>query len=118
MVVQCPDCPLHQINLGMWIHTMQAIVAHMVDFLRKPLKQNGKPVVSKVAVKEVGEEARRRLATWSSATHGFQIPKKAQHFVEDLISCGADGNISDYCTIEAKTHQLLMMVFIVMYCSL
>ncbi len=59
----------------------------MVDFLCKPLKQNSKQVVLKVVIKEIGEEARHRLATWSSATHGFQIPKKAQHFVEDLISC-------------------------------
>jgi hypothetical protein len=94
----------------MWIHTMQSIVVHMVDFLRKPLKRTGKAVVTKTGVRAIGEEAKRRLATWNTATHGFQIPKKAQHFVEDLINCGADGNISDFCTIEAKTHQLLMLV--------
>lgn len=108
--MQCPDCPLHQINLGLWIHINQAIVVDMCKALRSRLTSDGKPIIAKAALKRIGQEASRRLAIFNKHTHGFQVPKKAQSFMEDLIACGADGNVSDYMTIEGKTHEYLMMV--------
>ena len=107
---QVPDCCLHQINLGLWIHINQAIVVGMCNALKSHTTADGRNIISKAALKRIGDEASRRLAEFKKDVHGFEVPKKARSFVADLISCGAEGNVSDYMTIEGKTHQYLMMV--------
>jgi cell shape-determining protein MreD len=105
---QTPDDPLHQINLGLWVHLLEAIIYGIQQTLSET-RPNGSQVLTKELVKSVFSELGDRLAAQSPDTTGIYLAEKVKVFAAEMVERRGKGK-SKVCVIEARQQYQLMLV--------
>jgi hypothetical protein len=82
--LQTPDDPLHQINLGLWVHLLEAII-HGIQKTLLVTRPNGSQVLTKEQVKLVFTELGDRLADQSPDTTGIYLAEKVKVFAAEMV---------------------------------
>ena len=106
---QSLDCNLHQINLGLWVHLLDAVTAGIKDFLAQPVLVDGKRVISDTAISEVWSRLGSRFALLPRCTAGISFSAKITSFATDMQT-RKSAKKSKICIIEGREHFRLMMV--------
>jgi hypothetical protein len=107
--MQSLDCNLHQINLGLWVHLLDAVTAGIKDFLTRPVLVDGKRVISETAISEVWSRLGSRFALMPRCTAGISFSAKITSFATDMQT-RKSAKKSKICIIEGREHFRLMMV--------
>ncbi len=105
---QTPDDPLHQINLGLWVHLLEAIIYGIQQTLSVQ-RTDGSNILTREQVKSVFTELGDRLASQKPDTTGIYLAEKVKVFAAEMVERKGKGK-SKVCVIEARQQYQLMLV--------
>jgi hypothetical protein len=107
---QCPNDPMHLINLGLWIHILSAIMFGIFATLSFK-RQNGTQIISNERIGSIFQRLGSRMEgdNMHHDTTGVHLSERVKTFAADMWYRSRT-NKSKVCVVEAREHFQLMMV--------
>lgn len=112
--MQTPDDPLHQVNLGLWVHLLECIIVDIRNTLQGVKIRKGEQevrVISDDALEGVWARLRRRMEDLHKDTTGFDLSDKVVTFATEMAS-RLNAKKAKTCVIDGREHHQLMLVTI------
>ncbi len=109
LLEQTPDCALHQINLGLWVHLLDSCTTGIKNFLQDALYTDRTKIFSDQQIKGVWHRMSERFEWLDRCTSGMAFSAKITSFAVDMQT-RKSAQKQKICVIEGREHFRLMLV--------